>query len=85
VSSTLSRCPPSTDAITSYDEAHFAIYLRLLDAETAGVPWETAARLVLNLDVEKEPDRARHIWEANLARAEWITQHGYRYLVKSGT
>ena len=82
--STLSHCPPSTDAITSYDEAHFAIYLRLLDAEAAGIPWDTSAHMVLGLDVAKEPDKARHIWERNLARAEWMTQHGYRHLLKSG-
>jgi hypothetical protein len=82
--STLKPCPPAVDAITSYDEAHFTVYLRLLDAEAAGVAWQTAAHVILSLDVEAEPETARQVWSAHLFRAEWMTRQGYRYLLKAG-
>ena len=34
--------PPMINAITPYDEAHFGVYLRLLDAKAAGVHWRVA-------------------------------------------
>ncbi|CAN0593915.1 unnamed protein product, partial [Laminaria digitata] len=29
---------------------------------------------------EDNPDRARHIYDTHLARARWMTEHGYRQL-----
>jgi hypothetical protein len=39
---------------------------------------------VLHIDVAREPDRARRAWETHLARARWITEHGYRDLLRGG-
>ncbi|WP_088343826.1 MULTISPECIES: DUF2285 domain-containing protein [Rhodomicrobium] len=75
--------PPMINAITSFDEAHFAAYLRLLDAKAAGVHWRVAAHLILGIDPEKQPGRSKRIWRAHLSRAEWMTRQGYRYLLQA--
>ena len=36
------------------------------------------------LDAEREPDRARHALDSHLARAKWMTEHGYRHLLRAG-
>jgi Uncharacterized conserved protein (DUF2285) len=73
---------PSGDALTSYDDDHLVTYLRLLDAEKDGAPWTEVARIVLGIDPEKEAERARGAWESHLARAKWMTRHGYRELAR---
>jgi len=40
------------------------------------------ARLVLHIDPSRDPARARRAWESHLARAKWMTEHGYRYLLR---
>jgi hypothetical protein len=79
----LSDEPSIVDAITAYDEAHFAAYLRLLDAKAAGVHWRAAAHLILGIDPEKQPGHSKRIWLAHLSRAEWMTREGYRYLLQA--
>ena len=69
---------PASMLLTVYDEQHLITYLRLLDAETDGASWKEVARIVLHIDPEREPDRARRAWETHLARARWMTEHGYR-------
>ena len=69
--------------MTDYDRAHLAIYLRLLDAQAEGAPWEDVARILLGIDPAREPDRARQAHETHLARARWLTEHGYRDLLRS--
>jgi hypothetical protein len=59
-------------------------YLRLLDADADGADWREVARIVLNLHVEKDPERARQVWESHLARAKWMTTNGYRHLLRGG-
>jgi hypothetical protein len=41
-------------------------------------------RLVLHVDPEAEPMRARHALDSHLARAKWMTEHGYRHLLRGG-
>ena len=72
---------PWSDSITGYDEAHFAVYLRLLDAAADGAAVEEMARVVLGIDSAKEPDRARKAVTSHLRRAQWMTQKGYRHLL----
>ena len=67
---------PSAAVLTGYD--------RLLDAETDGADWTEVARIVLHLDPDREPDRARRAWQSHLARARWMTEHGYRHLLRGG-
>jgi hypothetical protein len=74
---------PSEAHLTDYDRSHLPIYLRLLDAASEGAPWEEVARIVLGLDPAREPDRARRAHETHLARARWLTEHGYRELLRS--
>jgi|SRR5215468_9122502 len=72
---------PSADTLTGYDEKHRVTYSRLLDAEAEGAEWDEAALLVLRIDPIREPVRARRIWESHLARAKWLVEHGYGYLI----
>jgi hypothetical protein len=73
---------PHDDVLTDYDRQHFATYLRLLDAESEGADWAEVARIVLNIDPQEQPARARRAWESHLARAKWMTEHGYRHLLE---
>ena len=50
---------PTEFVLTVYDEEHIITYLRLLDADAEGADWREVARLVLHIDPELEPDRAR--------------------------
>ncbi|MBP1295717.1 hypothetical protein M2192_000320 [Bradyrhizobium elkanii USDA 61] len=81
--------PPVTDRApgdttpTSYDEKHLVTYLRLLQAEDEGADWREVARIVLHIDPESDPHRARTAYESHLARAKWMTEQG-RFLRKGG-
>jgi len=74
----IAETAPTAAQVTDYDRAHLPTYLRLLDATSEGAPWEEVARIVLDLDPALEPDRARRAHETHLARARWLTEHGYR-------
>ena len=75
---------PSDSVLTAYDEEHVITYLRLLDAEAEGADWREVALIVLHLDPEHEPDRARQAFYSHLSRAKWMTEHGYRHLLSGG-
>jgi len=75
---------PSDSVLTSYDHEHAITYLRLLDADAEGADWRAVARIVLHIDPEREPQRARQAHESHLARARWMTEHGYRHLLRTG-
>jgi T6SS, Transcription factor, DNA binding domain len=74
--------PPAEDRVTDYDHAHLTTYLRLLDAEADRAPWMEVAQIVLGLDPAADPERARRIYESHLARARWMSEHGYRDLLR---
>ncbi len=75
---------PSDPTLTAYDEEHGATYLRLLDADQEGADWREVARIVLHIDADRAPDRARQAFESHLSRARWMTEQGYRHLLRSG-
>ena len=75
---------PTDEVLTVYDEQHVTTYLRLLYAHSEGADWKEVARIVLHIDPECEPDRARRAWETHLARAQWMTETGYRHLLRGG-
>jgi hypothetical protein len=75
---------PSGPVLTAYDEEHLVMYLRLLDADAEGADWREVARIVLHLDPDRESDRARRAFDSHLARARWMTEHGYRQLLHGG-
>jgi predicted SprT family Zn-dependent metalloprotease len=74
---------PTDEALTKYDELHLITYLRLLDAEKADADWQEVAKVVLHIDPVQEFERAKRAWESHLARARWMTEHGYRHLLNS--
>lgn len=76
---------PSESVLTTYDEQHLVTYWRLLDAEAAGADWKEVARIVLHIDPDREPVRARNAFDSHLARARWMADHGYRDLLRGGT
>jgi len=39
---------------------------------------------VLAADPAKEPERAKRMWASHLARAQWMTEVGYRHLLRRG-
>jgi hypothetical protein len=75
---------PADPILTGYDEQHLVTYLRLLDAAAEDADWREVARIVLHIDPDREPERARRVWETHLARAEWMTSNGYRHLLRGG-
>jgi hypothetical protein len=77
----LDRYYPSSPLTTSGTQI---TYLRLLDAEAEGADWKEVARIVLRIDPAREPRRVRRAWETHLARARWMTEHGWEHLLKAG-
>jgi hypothetical protein len=75
---------PDDDVLTRYDQEHLVTYLRLLDADAEGADWAEVARVVLHIDPSREPERAKRAWKSHLARAKWMTEHGYRDLLRAG-
>lgn len=78
----VSDTAPVEAVLTGYDEQHLVTYLRLLDADAEGADWREVANIVLHIDPEREPERARQAWESHLARAKWMTESGYRHLLR---
>ncbi len=75
--------PPISQTLTTYDREHMALYLRLLDSARDGACWKEAVQLLFGLDPAREPERSRQVHDAHLARARWMTEHGYRQLVRA--
>ena len=73
---------PSAPTLTAYDQEHVVTYLRLLDADAEGADWREVARIVLHLDPDQEPALARQTYDSHLTRAKWMTEHGYRHLLR---
>ena len=72
---------PTTDKLTDYDRLHLITYIRLLDADADGIPWEEASRLILHIDPDTEPKRAKYAHQSHLSRAQWMTRVGYRHIL----
>ncbi|MBG6162801.1 hypothetical protein IWQ54_002464 [Labrenzia sp. EL_195] len=72
---------PDTDKLTDYDKKHFKLYMRLLDAKADGADWTEAVQVLFGLDPDRELERARRIHDSHLARAQWMTEHGYWHLL----
>ena len=75
---------PDEPFLTGYDMAHLVTYLRLLDADAEGADWREVATIVLELDVAKDFERARRPWASHLVRGKWMTERGYRHLLRGG-
>jgi hypothetical protein len=73
---------PTSKNVTTYDEHRFPLYIQLLDANTVGARWEDVADSVLGLDIHADRVSAHHTWQSHLNRAKWMTEVGYRDLLK---
>jgi len=74
---------PASASLTDYDRQHFVTYLRLLDSqEDPTATWEEACRIVLRINPDAEPARARRAYDTHMARAKWMTESGYRHLLR---
>ena len=54
---------PTESVLTAYDEEHIVTYLRLLDANAEDADWREVAHIVLHIDPDQEPDRARSAFD----------------------
>ena len=79
----LDRVPKTAD-LTDYDRANVVLYLRILDAESDGGSWQEAAKLLLGMDAELQPERAWTSYQSHLQRAKWLSREGYRQLLLKG-
>ncbi|MGY3396475.1 hypothetical protein ACVWW6_009066 [Bradyrhizobium sp. USDA 3311] len=75
---------PSGADLTAYDEEHTITYWRLLDANAEGADWREVSRIVLHIDPDRRPERARRAFESHLERALWMANGGYRQLLRGG-
>ena len=73
--------PPDKPHLTGYDETHLTDYLRLIDADDEGADWCEAVSIIFGLDPIAEPERAKCVHDSHLARARWMTEVGYAYLL----
>ncbi|WP_407174441.1 DUF2285 domain-containing protein [Bradyrhizobium sp. STM 3562] len=75
---------PSDPDLAVYDEEHGITYLRMLDADAEGADWREVSRIVLHIDPDREPERARRVFDSHLARAKWVSKVGYKELLRRG-
>jgi len=72
---------PWSTKLTEYDEAHFLVYLRLLDARSKGASDEEMVQIIVETDPAKRPENAVQSMRSHLERARWMTEEGYRGLL----
>ncbi|MCC8948527.1 DUF2285 domain-containing protein [Bradyrhizobium sp. Arg62] len=75
---------PAEDILTPYDREHAVTYMRMLDADAESANWREVAEVVLGINPLRERDRARQAYETHLARAKWMSNRGYKLLLKHG-
>jgi hypothetical protein len=80
--SSIADVAPTDDLVVDYDRVHSVVYLRLLDAEQEGVAWEEVSKIVLGIDPDREPERAKRAYDTHLKRAKWMTTNGYKDLLQ---
>jgi Uncharacterized conserved protein (DUF2285) len=73
---------PSAPELTDYDYTMLECYLRLLDAESEGADWREVAQIVLRVDPHMYYVRAKRMYDSHIARARWMTEHGFRQLLR---
>ena len=72
--------PTESAVLTDYVRASFAAYDSLLDAVAAGVDWRKVTATLFGVDAAVDEQAAKQVFDANLARARWMTTVGYRLL-----
>lgn len=76
----LREAAPSGDVVTDYDRANLQLYIRLLDARSAGASSDDMCRLILEIDPTRDPDSAQKLLESHLERADWMSSVGFRQI-----
>jgi hypothetical protein len=71
---------PSENHVTAYDEHHFPLYIRLLDASDANASPEEMCRVILGRDHDREGAKSL---QSHLSRARWMCDQGYKDLLSS--
>lgn len=75
--------PPDSEELTDYDRSHMKLYMRVFDAAEDGANWRAAVAVIFGIDPDIDPEHARRVHDSHLARAKWMTTHGYRKLLHS--
>lgn len=75
--------PPTDARLTDYDRMHLSTYLRLLDAESEGACWREVTQVIFGIDPKNDGARAELVYRSHLARAHWMTNNGFRDLVRA--
>jgi hypothetical protein len=78
----VAQTAPTADALTPYDEAHFALYLSLLHASADGVSDVEMCREILGIEPENDPLRAQTMLQTHLDRARWLSSTGRRHILE---
>jgi len=76
----LREAAPTGDVVTDYDRAHLQLYIRLLDARSAGKSSDDMCRFVLEIDPDGDPDGAHKLLKSHLERAAWMSSIGFRQI-----
>ncbi|GGA43914.1 DNA -binding domain-containing protein [Pelagibacterium lentulum] len=71
---------PWSNNLTEYDQEHFTLYMRLLDAAAGNASEEEMAQIILGIDPLREPERAQKAVRSHLGRANWMVTTGHREL-----
>lgn len=74
---------PWSESLTAYDDKHFELYLKLMDACADSASEEEMALDVLGIDPVKEPIRARKALSSHLKRVLWFMHEGHKELLPS--
>ncbi|MCR9120996.1 MAG: DUF2285 domain-containing protein [Phyllobacteriaceae bacterium] len=72
---------PTVEQITDYDRRCFKLYIMLIDADDAGVPWDDSYRHLFEEHVGADRRLAEGRHRSHLDRARWMVAAGYRQLL----
>jgi hypothetical protein len=65
---------PSGAEVTEYDHEHVMLYYCLLDRRERRQDWRETTRAFFGIDVDREPERARRVYDGHLARATSLAE-----------
>lgn len=71
-----------SDEITAYDEAHLALYLRLLDAKCDGASQPELLAILKTYAQSQATSVDLNVLDCHLQRAQWMTHTGFRLLLE---
>lgn len=72
---------PTVEQITDYDRRCFKLYIMLIDADDAGVPWDDSYPHLFEEHIGADRRRAERRHRSHLNRARWMAAKGYPQLL----